>query len=75
MNPNSNETTLTMMIISLEERIQKQAELIKKQKELIRKLSDIADAARVYKESTDEFIASLRLLNEVYREKIENGNL
>jgi hypothetical protein len=26
-------------------------------------------------ESTDEFIASLRLLNEVYREKIENGNL
>jgi len=75
MNPNSNETTLTMMIISLEKRIQKQAELIKKQKELIGKLSDIADAARVYKESTDEFIASLRLLNEVYREKIENGNL
>jgi uncharacterized coiled-coil DUF342 family protein len=75
MNPNSNETALTMMINSLENKIEKQNQLIQKQRELIAKLSNIADAAREYKESTDEFIASLRLLNEVYREKIENGNL
>jgi hypothetical protein len=75
MNVNSNEVSLMMMVSSLETKIARQAELIKKQKELIGKLSDVADAARAYKESTDEFIASLRLLNEVYREKIENGNL
>ena len=75
MDPNSNETTLTMMIISLEERIQQQEKIIENQKSMINKLSEIADAARVYKQSSEEFISSLRLLNQVYRERIENGNL
>lgn len=75
MDPNSNETSLTMMIINLEERIKQQEKIIENQRSMINKLSEIADAARVYKQSSEEFIASLRLLNQVYREKIENGNL
>lgn len=75
MDPNSVETSLTMMINSLQEKLEQERKIFLKQSELIKKLNDNLDMAMIRYEIAESVIEEQKKLIDTLRGIITNGYL